>query len=209
VATADQPLELQLVALREVAAERGFTVVAEHTDRGISGIKARRPGLDAMLRDAENRKFDVVLVTSIDRVARSTKHLLQIMHELDSLNIRFVSLREGIDTADVSGHQFLIALRNIAALEKSLRGERIKVGMRRARFEGQRLGRAPIMVDHAAIARDRLAGISLTDVATKHLVSRASVVRFTREAQRLEQQRATAVYIAKGGADEERCRIQV
>jgi DNA invertase Pin-like site-specific DNA recombinase len=204
VATAEQLIESQLIDLRRFAELRGFEVGEVYTDRGVSGRKSRRPGLDAMLRDAENRKFDVALVTSIDRVARSTKHLVQVMNELDGFGIRFVSLGEGIDTADATGRQFLLALRSVAALEKSLCGERIKVGMRRAKSEGQRLGRAPLDVDRTAIARDRLAGMSLTDVAKKFGVSRASVMRFTREAQRSEmgevavcatglQQKTTAV----------------
>jgi DNA invertase Pin-like site-specific DNA recombinase len=55
--------------------------------------------------------------------------------------------------------------------------------MRRARMEGQKLGRAPLNIDHDALVRDRLAGMSLTSVAKKYGVSRASVVRFVREAQ--------------------------
>ena len=56
--------------------------------------------------------------------------------------------------------------------------------MRRAEYEGQRLGRAPLDVDHAAIFRDRLSGMSLTECSKKFGISRASVVRFVREAQR-------------------------
>jgi DNA invertase Pin-like site-specific DNA recombinase len=61
--------------------------------------------------------------------------------------------------------------------------ERIKAGMRRAKMEGKRLGRAPLDIDHDALVRDRLSGMSLTIVAKKYGVSRASVVRFVREAQ--------------------------
>jgi DNA invertase Pin-like site-specific DNA recombinase len=72
---------------------------------------------------------------------------------------------------------------SIAELEKSILTERIRAGMRRARIEGQRLGRAPLNIDHSALVCDRLAGMSLTVVAQKYGVSRASVVRFVREAQ--------------------------
>ena len=58
---------------------------------------------------------------------------------------------------------FMHACRTISALERSLSGEKIRQGMRRAEFEGQRLGRAPLDVDHAAIVRDRPAGLSLTE----------------------------------------------
>jgi DNA invertase Pin-like site-specific DNA recombinase len=78
----------------------------------------------------------------------------------------------------------------IAELEKSLIVERIKAGMRRAKLEGRRLGRAPLNIDHNALVRDRLSGMSLTNVAKKYRVSRASVVRFVRESHR--QQAAAA-----------------
>jgi len=183
VAIAAEPIQSQLNDLRQVAAERGFEVVVECRDIGISGLRARRPGLDALLRDAQNAAFEIVLVASIDRAFRSTKHFVQIMNVLDGLGIRFVSIKENIDTADATGRQFLLALRSVAALERSLVGERIKVAMRRAKSEGQRMGRALLDVDRTAVARDRLSGMSLTDVAHKYAVSRASVMRFTREAQ--------------------------
>ena len=72
----------------------------------------------------------------------------------------------------------------IAELEKSLIVERVKAGMRRAKLEGRRIGRAPLEVDRAAIVRDRLAGLSLTVVAKKHRVSRATVCRLVNESGR-------------------------
>jgi len=78
---------------------------------------------------------------------------------------------------------FLTMVGIIAELEKSLIVERIKAGMRRAKMEGQRLGRAPLSVDRAAIVRDRVSGMSLTQVAKRHRVSRATVVRLVREAK--------------------------
>jgi DNA invertase Pin-like site-specific DNA recombinase len=72
----------------------------------------------------------------------------------------------------------------LAELERWLIVERIRAGMRRAKIEGRRLGRAPLDVDRNALARDRLAGMSLTDVAKKYRISRASVVRVVRGAKR-------------------------
>jgi DNA invertase Pin-like site-specific DNA recombinase len=69
----------------------------------------------------------------------------------------------------------------IAELEKSLIVERVKAGMRRARLEGRRLGRAPLNIDRAAIVADRLGGLSITGVAKKHRVSRATVCRLVKE----------------------------
>ena len=75
---------------------------------------------------------------------------------------------------------------SFAELERSLIVERIKAGMRRAKLEGQRLGRAPLDVDRAAIVRDRLSGMSLTQTAKRHRVSRATVVRLVKEASQRE-----------------------
>jgi DNA invertase Pin-like site-specific DNA recombinase len=72
VSTPEQHIETQLCDLRKFAEQRGYEVVAEHIDIGVSGTKARRPGLDAMMKDARKRKFNVVLVAAFDRMARST-----------------------------------------------------------------------------------------------------------------------------------------
>jgi hypothetical protein len=71
VSTTDQRVDNQLYDLRLFALQRGFEVACEYTDVGYSGSKARRPGLDAMLRDARKRKFAVVIVAAFDRMARS------------------------------------------------------------------------------------------------------------------------------------------
>ena len=82
VSTVDQHPETQVHDLRQMAAQRGFEIVAEYTDR-ISGVKARRPGLDNLMRDARRGKFDVVLVWASDRIARSVKHFLDVLDELN------------------------------------------------------------------------------------------------------------------------------
>jgi len=183
VSTPDQHLEAQLYDLRDLAAKRDYTVIREFEDRGVSGSKSKRAGLDAMLSSARRREFDVLLVAAFDRIARSTKNFLEIVDELNELGIEFVSAREAIDTSGPMGRMFITLVGSIAELERSLITERIRAGMRRARLEGQRLGRAPLDIDHDALVRDRLAGMSLTKVAKKYGISRASVVRFVREAQ--------------------------
>jgi DNA invertase Pin-like site-specific DNA recombinase len=186
VSTPDQHIETQLYDLRKLAAQRGFAVTREYCDRGISGSKARRPGLDSMLNDARRGEFAVVLVAAFDRIARSTKNFLEIVDELNSVNIEFVSAREAIDTSGPMGRMFLTMVGSIAELERSLIVERIKAGMRRAKIEGRRLGRTPLNVDRNALVRDRLAGMSLTDVAKKYRISRASVVRVVRQAKQTQ-----------------------
>ncbi|MGO9516005.1 MAG: recombinase family protein [Candidatus Korobacteraceae bacterium] len=186
VSTPDQHLENQILDLRKLAAQRGFEVSREYCDRGISGSKARRPGLDAMMADARRGEFSVILVAAFDRIARSTKEFLQIVDELHELGIEFISAREAIDTSGPMGRMFITMIGSIAELERSLIVERIKAGMRRAKLEGQRLGRTPLNIDRAAIVRDRLSGMSLTQVAKRYRVSRATVVRLVREAKQQE-----------------------
>jgi DNA invertase Pin-like site-specific DNA recombinase len=183
VSTPDQCIENQLYELRELAARRGYEIIHEYTDIG-SGSKSRRAGLEALLADAHRRRFAAVLIVAFDRVARSVKHFLTVVEELNDLGIEFVSARENIDTTGSMGRMFITLIGSIAELERSLIVERIKAGMRRRRLEGYRLGRTPLDVDRDAIMHDRLSGKSLTETAKKHGVSRASVVRFVHEARR-------------------------
>jgi DNA invertase Pin-like site-specific DNA recombinase len=112
---------------------------------------------------------------------------LEVLDELSHLNIEFVSLRENIDTGGPLGRAMVVIVDAIAELEKSLIVERVRAGMRRAKLEGRGIGRAPLDVDRAAIVQDRLAGLSLTEVAKKHRVSRATVCRLVNESRRLKK----------------------
>jgi DNA invertase Pin-like site-specific DNA recombinase len=182
VSTPDQHVESQLYDLRELAAQRGFEVVHEYEDRGVCGKKARRPGLDLLMGDARRKKFSVVLVAAFDRIARSTRNFLQIVDELDSLGIEFISRREGVATGDAMGRLFVTIISAIAELERSLVVERVKSGMRRAALEGRQIGRSRLDVNREQIVIDRRSGMSLTQVAKKHGISRASVCRLMKEA---------------------------
>ena len=199
VSTSDQHVESQLYDLRELAAQRGFEVVHEYEDRGVCGQKARRPGLDALMADARRRKFSVVLVTAFDRIARSTRNFLQVVDELDGLGIEFVSRREGVATGDGVGRLFMTIISAIAELERSLVVERVKSGMRRARLEGRQIGRARLDVDRERVITDRRAGMSLTEVAKKHNVSRATVCRLMKEAT----ENSNAAVVASAGDAEQ------
>jgi DNA invertase Pin-like site-specific DNA recombinase len=183
VSTVDQNPETQGLELRDFAKQRGYDIVREYVDHRVSGTKARRPALDKMLSEAPRHGFDVVLVWATDRLARSTKHFLEVLDELNGLGIRFVSQREAIDTDGPLGRAIIVIISAIAELERSIIVERVRAGMRRAKLEGRRIGRAPLDVDHAALVRDRLTGMSLTNVAKKYDISRASVVRFVQQAK--------------------------
>ncbi len=138
--------ETQLYDLRQMAEQRAIEIVEEYTDR-ISGAKAKRPGLDALMRDARRGRFDVVLVWASDRIARSVKHFLEVLDELSRLNIEFVSFREQIDTGGPLGRAVVVIVGAIAELERNLIVERVRAGMRRARLEGRHIGRKPLDLD--------------------------------------------------------------
>ena len=185
VSTVDQHPETQLHDLRAMAQQRGFQIVAEYTDR-ISGTKARRPGLDDLLRDARRGRFQVVLVWASDRIARSVRHFLEVLDEFNRLSIEFVSFRESIDTGGPLGRAVVIIIGAIAELERNLIIERVRAGMRRARLEGRHIGRRPIEVDRVAVLRDRNRGDSLINIAKTHRVSRATVSRLLKQAKDAE-----------------------
>jgi DNA invertase Pin-like site-specific DNA recombinase len=180
VSTLDQHPETQLLDLRQMAAQRGLDIVHEYTDR-ISGTKAKRPGLDAMMTDARHGCFDVVLVWASDRIARSVKHFLDVLDELGRLKIEYISFRENIDTGGPLGRAIVIIIGAIAELERNLIIERVRAGMRRARLEGQHIGRNPLILDHAGIQRDRCQGQSIRAIAKGHRVSTATIQRVLRK----------------------------
>jgi DNA invertase Pin-like site-specific DNA recombinase len=180
VSSLDQHPETQLLDLQQMAAQRGFEIVQEYTDR-LSGAKARRPGLDAMMADARRGKFDVVLVWASDRIARSVKHFLEVLDELSRLNIEYVSFREQIDTGGPLGRAIIVIVSAVAELERNLIIERVRAGMRRARLEGRQIGRPALALDREAILEDRRHGQSLGQIARDRGISRATVHRVVHE----------------------------
>ena len=180
VSTADQHPETQMLDLITLAKQRGFEIVGEYQDI-ISGAKAKRPGLDQLMKAARRRQFDVLLVWAFDRIARSTTHFLQVLDEMNHLGIEFVSFRENIDTGGPLGRAILVIVGAVAELERNLIIERVRAGMRRAKLEGRRIGRRPLDLDRQAIIADRLKGLSLTQVAERHGISRAMVSKIMKQ----------------------------
>src|SRR2546426_2686974 len=149
-----QDPEMQLRELREYCTRRGWEVSSEYVDR-ISGAKGKRPALDRLMADAHQRRFDAVVVWRFDRFARSVSHLLRALETFKALGIEFVSFSEQMDTSTPAGKMVFTVLGAVAELERSLIVERVKAGLRNARAKGKRLGRPPLVVDRAQIARLR------------------------------------------------------
>jgi len=181
VSTLDQNPQTQGHDLRCMAQQRNLEIVKEYVDHGVSGTRARRPGLDALMRDARHGQFDIVLVWACDRLARSVKHFLEVLDELSHLNIEFVSFREQLDTGGPLGRAVVTIISVVAELERSLIIERVRAGMRRARLEGRHIGRKPLVIDRAAIFRERAQGRSLSQIAQTFRISRATPSRVLRQ----------------------------
>lgn len=182
VSTLDQNPATQGHDLRSMAAQRNLEIVNEYVDHGISGTRTSRPGLDALMRDSRHGEFDVVLVWACDRVARSVKHFLAVLDELNHLGVEFVSFRESIDTGGPLGRAVVTIVSVVAELERSLIVERVRAGMRRAKLEGRHIGRRPLMVDRSAVLRERAQGRSLSQIASTFRISRATASRLIKQA---------------------------
>jgi DNA invertase Pin-like site-specific DNA recombinase len=158
---------MQTRELRDYCERRGWTVVREYVDTGISGAKDRRPELDRLMADAHKRRFDVVAVWKFDRFARSVSHLLCALDTFRALGIEFVSLSESLDTATPAGRMVFTVLGAVAELERSLIAERVRAGLRNARAKGKRLGRPSKKIDGTTVVALRSQGASWRAIAEK------------------------------------------
>jgi DNA invertase Pin-like site-specific DNA recombinase len=177
VSTSTQTTDNQIQALHAFVAARGWDCV-EFVDQGVSGARERRPALDAMLAAVRARKVDVVAVVKLDRLARSTRHLVTLAAELEALRVDLVVLDQAIDTTTPAGRLLFNVLASIAEFERDLIRDRVLAGMRRARAQGRRLGRPPVHRVEAAEARELLAsGLGLRAVARQLGVHPSAVAR--------------------------------
>jgi len=162
-----QDPELQLQELREYAASRGWKIMQEYVDQGVSGSKDSRPALNRLMSDAHQRKIDAVLVWKLDRFGRSLRHLVNALAELEALGVAFISLRDNLDLSTPSGRLMFQIIGAMAEFERSLIQERVKAGLRNAKAKGQRLGRPRADVDEAEVEALRGSGASWRVVAEK------------------------------------------
>ena len=181
VSTGDQSVDLQRRELVEFCSRRGWQIVGEYSDVGVSGAKDSRPELNKLMADAHKRRFDAVVVWKFDRFARSVSHLLRALEAFQSLGIEFCSFSESIDTSSCYGKMVFTILGAVAELERGLIAERVKAGMRSARARGTRLGRPNVTVDTAEVRRLRAAGTSFKNISRQLRVSIGSIYRASRQ----------------------------
>lgn len=159
---------MQTRELREYCQRRGWEVEGEYVDSGVSGVKERRPQLDALLVVCRKRRVDAVVVYRYDRFARSLRQLVNALEEFRSLGIEFISLHEGVDTSTPNGRLVFGIFASIAEFERELIRDRVKSGIAAARPKGKKLGRPRVTVDAAEVARLRAQGLGWK-VFAKHL----------------------------------------
>ncbi len=185
VSTTDrgQDPELQLGPLREYVHTRGWTIHQEYVDKGVSGAKERRPSLDQLMTDARRRLFDAVLVWRFDRFARSTRHLVNALHEFRHLGIGFCSYSENLDTSSPMGEAMFTIIGAIAQLERDITRERVKAGVARARARGKRLGRPKKVFRRDQVKRLREEGLSFRDIGRELGISPALALMVCRNGE--------------------------
>ncbi|MGI4798919.1 MAG: recombinase family protein, partial [Janthinobacterium lividum] len=137
VSTGNQTVENQRRELEAAAEARGWQIVAAYADEGISGAKGRdgRPQLDLMLKDAVRRRFEVVMVWSVDRLGRSLPDLIASMQELRGARVDMFILQQGLDTTTPAGRAMFQMLGTFSEFERAMIQERVKAGMERAKAE--------------------------------------------------------------------------
>jgi DNA invertase Pin-like site-specific DNA recombinase len=173
----NQDPEMQLSELREYAERRGWQIVEEFTDQGVSGCKESRPALNRLMADACRRRFDAILVWKIDRFGRSLKHLVNALAELAALGVAFISLRDNLDLSTPSGRLMFQIIGAMAEFERALIQERVRAGLRNARNKGKKLGRPRVTVDASKIAFLRTQGRSWAEIVAEMGVGKGTAQR--------------------------------
>jgi DNA invertase Pin-like site-specific DNA recombinase len=177
VSTPGQDPEVQLSALRAHARQRGWDIVEEFVDHGVSGTKERRPALDRLMKGAWAGRFQVVLVWRFDRFARSVKHLVTALDTFRALGVGFISLQEQLDTSTPIGQTMFTIIGAMAQLEGDIIRERIRAGLAQARLRGVPLGRPRSLVTADAATHLHRQGYTTGQIARKLRCSRSTVRR--------------------------------
>jgi len=180
----NQTTENQRLVLERVAGHRGWTIVQSYEDQGISGAKGRdqRPAFDAMLRDAVRRRFDTLMVWSIDRLGRSVLHVANALAELDAAGVRLYCDREGIDSSTPMGRAMIQMASVFGEQERSMLRSRVLAGLDRVRQQGKKLGRPKVSPKVENAIRTHLsAGNGILKVAALVGVGSGTVQRVKKE----------------------------
>lgn len=144
--TTKQNVENQMHELRNVAHQMGWTISYELMDEGISGAKGRkeRPNFDVLFNLVEQKKVDMIMAWSVDRIGRSLQDLVALMHSLEKNSVNLYCHQQALNTATPSGKMILGIFAVVGEYERSIIIERIKAGISRAKKDGIKFGRPRI-----------------------------------------------------------------
>lgn len=180
----NQTPESQLVHIREFCKSRGYDLIEEYVDVGISGAQERRPALDRLMADGKRAQYSIVICAALDRVSRSTKHFLNLFEELRHYKISIISLRENLDFTSPTGIMVASVLASVATLERSIISERIKQSLAARKLAAQktgsswRCGRKPLSKDITQKVRDlRVQQKSIREISRLLGIGKTSVER--------------------------------
>lgn len=174
VSTKDQNLQLQVDRLETYGCERIF-------QEKITTKKKERPELEEMLKII--RPGDKVVVYKLDRISRSTKHLIELSERFENEGVQFVSLQDNIDTTTPMGRFFFRVMASISELERDIVSERTRSGLESARKRGRNGGRPPVQgkkID-TALKMYHSKEYSIKEIVNTTGVSQATLYRRIRE----------------------------
>ena len=191
VSKTSQSVERQISELEIVAARNDWEIVDRYIDRGISGARGRdaRPELDRMMKDSTKRKFDVVMVWSVDRLGRSLQNLMEILNDLKSKNIDLYMDQQAIDTTVPTGKLMFSLIGAFAEFEKSIIRDRILSGLDNARKKGRIGGRPTNLTDEirSKILELRSAGTSIRKIKDECSIGTATIYKVIRAGNSVSQ----------------------
>lgn len=176
----DQSCERQIVELKKIAENHGWSVVGVYTDEGISGAKKSRPALDQMMRDALVKKFDVVATLELSRLGRNVKNMCEIADLLKQKNINLFVKNQNIDTSTIVGELFFNIINSISQYERDLTRERIVSGLENAKRKGVKLGRKSNLnfQTKKMILDMKAKGVGIKKIAASTKVAPATIRKF-------------------------------
>lgn len=152
VSTKGQDTDNQMIRLEEVAKARGYTIYKKYEDVA-SGKNQHRPALDEMMNDAKHHKFDKIMATKLDRIARSVINLLNLLNELNEHHVTIEFLDQPIDTGSASGKLTMTILGAMAEFERELISERTMDGLAKANSQGRHGGRPKRVLSDYQLAK--------------------------------------------------------
>lgn len=173
VSTTDQNLNMQIDALEKYGCERIYR-------EKITGTKKDRPQLAELMTIL--RPGDKVVIYKLDRISRSTKHLIELSEFFEKKGVEFVSIQDSIDTSTPMGRFFFRILASIAELERDIISERTKSGLISARARGRSGGRPRVSTENLKMALKMYKSkqYSLNEIVSVTNISKASIYRYAK-----------------------------